>query len=83
MAEVDLDAYGRAAVPLDKLGQPQAEEAVDAHHHLVTGLDNVTDGCLHPRRSRAGERDGQLVFGLKELTQESHRVVHDRQKIWV
>ena len=54
-------------MPLDDLSQPLAEKAVDTHHHLVTGLDDVADGCLHPRHSSARKGDGQLVFGLKEM----------------
>ena len=66
LAKGDLDSYGGAPVPFDDLGQPLAEEAVDSHDHLVTGLDNIANGGLHPRHPRARKRDGQLVFGLKE-----------------
>ena len=83
LAEVDFDSQGRAAVPLDDLGLSLPEKAVDPHDHLVTRLDNVTDGRLHRRHAGAGKCDGQLVFGLKEMTQESHRVVHDRQEFRV
>ena len=66
LAEVDFDPEGRSAVPLDDFGQPLAEEAVDPHDHLVTGLDDVTNGGLHPRHPRARKCDGQVVVGLKE-----------------
>ena len=83
LAEVDFDSHGRATVSFDDLRQPLPEKAMDPHDHLVTRLDHVADGCLHCRHSGARKCDGQLVFGLKEMTQESHRVVHDRQELRV
>ena len=49
--------------------------------HRVPGPDDVGDSCLHPTNPRTGKRDGQLVVGLKEMAQEHHRMVHDRQVV--
>jgi hypothetical protein len=58
------------------LGHALTKHPVDAHHHLVTGADQVHKAGFHPYRTRRGNREGQLVLRLEGVAQQALELIH-------
>ncbi len=65
------------------VGQAQAEVAVGAHQHGIARLDHVGDRGLHGRGAGAGNRNRQVVLGLKCVLQQLLGAVHQLDKLRV
>ena len=75
-----LDDDRDAAGTLDVLDHAAAKNAVAADDNLVAGCNHVNEAELHANRTGAGHREGQLVFGLVDVTQQALEFFHHLDK---
>ncbi len=78
-----LDHVHASAISLGDILHSATENAIDAHDHLVAGLDQIANTCLHAGTTRAGDGHGHLVIRLKNLPQHLSRLIHDVQVLGI
>lgn len=59
------------------------EQPGDADEHFVARLHHIAQRRLHPRAAGARDGQGEVVLGLKDVTQQLHGAVGDGEKLGV
>ena len=78
-----LDRDDLGPVSARHLPQPPAEEARDAHDHLVTRLYEVSHARLHPGVARPGEREDEGALGAPNPPEKLDDLVHHDAEVGV
>jgi len=77
VAPAGFQGMDGCAAALHDLFHPGAKNAVDADDDLVARLNQVHGEALHAGHTRAGNREGKLILGAKNLPQQLAGLVHD------